>query len=212
MRCRLVEVEQGSDEWHELRAGKITASRLGDVIADPATKRYKGYMAELLKEMEGADPITVSDSPRWAEHGKQNEPMGIKAYEWKHEVDVVHDVFCISEEFDWLACSPDGLVLEDGEIVRGMELKCRSRLDTYIKSVTYVRDKGQAEPTYKPQLQGSMLVTGLDRWDYSNYLPLGHASKLYVQTTFADELYQKMLIDKALTFRAELMKRFGGLW
>lgn len=209
----LLRIEQGSDEWHDIRAGKITASRLGDVLANPSTKRYKQYMYELLKELEGEHPSTVSDSPRWAEHGKRYEMDGIRAYQWQQGEAVEHDVFCIHDEFEWFACSPDGLIVdENDQPKKGLELKCRSKMDTYLKAVMYVRKNGQPEPVYKPQLQGSMLVTGLKQWDYANYIPLAAKSKLYATTVHADALYQAKIMDKALSFRAELLRRFNGIW
>ena len=55
-----IEVEQRSEEWHQLRLGKITASKFKDVLASPATKEAREagelsasamtYMLELLAE------------------------------------------------------------------------------------------------------------------------------------------------------------------
>ena len=44
-------IEQGSEEWHQQRLGKITASRVSDVMAKTKTgygASRKNYMMELL--------------------------------------------------------------------------------------------------------------------------------------------------------------------
>jgi hypothetical protein len=53
MDCRIVEVQQGSDEWLDLRRTRITCSRLADVMAKKDTKRYIKYREEKVKELLG---------------------------------------------------------------------------------------------------------------------------------------------------------------
>ena len=105
MDCRIIKVKQGSDEWLELRRTRITVSRLADVMAKKDTKRYTKYRSEKIKELNGHKG--VEETPEWAAHGKENEPRALAAYEYKFEVEVEHNVFLISNKYDWLSCSPD---------------------------------------------------------------------------------------------------------
>ena len=62
MDCRIVKVEQGSDEWLALRRSRVTASRLADVMAKPDTKRYQKYRREKVLELLGNTDRTGSGS------------------------------------------------------------------------------------------------------------------------------------------------------
>jgi len=169
MDCRIVAVEQGSDEWDELRRNRVTCSRLADVMAKPTTKRYKQYQNEKVKELLGYRH--VEESPEWARHGRENEPKAIAAYEWKYEVDVEHDLFLISDKHDWLAGSPDLLHLPNYD--EGGEIKCRALFKNYRKYRDIaVKNDGttRAVPAEnRHQVQGHMMLTGFDWWWFINY-------------------------------------------
>ena len=83
-------MDQGSQEWKEIRLGKVTASRVADVIAKTKAgwgASRKSYMAQLISEtLTGvpADSFT-SDAMR---HGIDTEPLARKAYEFAKDVDV----------------------------------------------------------------------------------------------------------------------------
>ena len=178
MDCRIVRVEQGSDEWLALRRSRITASRLGDVMAGKDTKRYKKYQREKVLELLGNE--NVEEAPEWARHGRENEPKAIAGYEWKYGVDVEHNVFLISKKYDWLGASPDMLHImeqeeetDEDEYDDGGEIKCRALFKNYKE----VRDQAERYKGMKMsvpacdrhQIQGNMWVTGWNRWWYVNY-------------------------------------------
>ena len=59
IRCKLIEVEQGSAEWKDLRRGRITASRMADVLADQIIPCHADQMAlahvtQLMKDIGNA--------------------------------------------------------------------------------------------------------------------------------------------------------------
>lgn len=169
MDCKVITVEQGSDEWLDLRRCRITASRLGDVCAKPDTKRYRQYRKEIVLELLGN--TNVEESPEWARHGRENEPRALAGYEWKTGIDVAHDLFLISKQYDWLACSPDFLHLPDYD--QGGEVKCRALYKNYRQFRALAEEhEGNyraAPASDRRQIQGAMWVTGLDWWWYVNY-------------------------------------------
>jgi hypothetical protein len=174
MACKVIHVEQGTDEWDALRRTRITASRLGDVLAKPNTKRHIGYKQEITLELLGH--THVEDNPEWFRHGREMEPDALRLYQLRYEVDVIHDIFLIHPEYDWLAASPDAAQVTDDIISDGMELKCRKLYKNYRKAIQRAKKfagKGDylaiPEPVYQPQIQGSMWVSGLDTWWYTNY-------------------------------------------
>lgn len=173
MDCRIIKVEQGSDEWLALRRSRITASRLGDVMAGKDTKRYRNYRREIVLELLGNE--NVEGSPEWARHGRENEPKAIAGYEWKYNVDVEHNVFLIHNEYDWLGASPDMLHTTEAEdeYDDGGEIKCRALFKNYKARRTQARlyeGQTQAIPACdRHQVQGNMWLTGWSRWWYVDF-------------------------------------------
>ena len=234
MDCRIIRVEQGSDEWLDLRRSRITASRLGDVMAAPETKRYQKYRKEKVLELLGHR--NVEESPEWARHGRENEPKAIAGYEWKYNVDVEHNVFLIHNEYDWLGASPDMLhitlkepmnPLEDGEIVfdemvdeydDGGEIKCRAMFNNYKKA----RDQAErhkyttmAVPACdRHQIQGNMWLTGWSRWYYVNFyigdnLEGGLTQKIHRVEYARDQKFIDAMEVRCLKFMKECYERAG---
>lgn len=214
MDCRIISVEQGSDEWLDLRRNRITCSRLADVMAKPETKRYKQYQAEKIKEMLGHRH--VEETPEWAHHGKENEPRAIGAYEWRYELDTEHDVFLVSSEHDWLAGSPDMLHLPDYD--EGLEIKCRALYKNYRKYRNLAEQFDgtirACPPENRHQVQGFMMLTGFQRWGYVNYyigsnLEGGIAQKLHRVWIPRDDKLIAAMKAKAEEFIAECYEEAG---
>lgn len=212
--CRIVTVEQGSEEWFELRRTRITCSRLADVMANPKTKRFQNYRQEKVLELLGHK--FVEDNPEWAQHGKENEPRAIAGYEFKYGTDVEHDAFLISDKYDWLGGSPDLLHLPDyGD---GGEIKCRALFKNYKKYRTLAElHKGTTKACpaeNRHQVQGFNMLTGFRRWYYINYyigddLEGGLTQKIHrVAIPRDNALIEKMEV-RCLEFMNECYKRAG---
>jgi len=159
MDCEVVHVESRSDEWRSLRHGRITASRLGDVMARKDTKRYRRYQTQIVLENAGA--VFADKNEPWFEHGRDMEPRAIDAARYKFGWEIRTDIFLIHHKYDWLGCSPDGMI---NDMREGVEFKCRKVYQEYIK----VREKG-LEASHRFQVQAAMWLTGLDSWWYLNY-------------------------------------------
>jgi len=238
MDCKIIRVEQGSDEWLELRRCRITASRLADVMADPKTKRYKKYQREKVLELLGN--TNVEESPEWARHGRENEPKAIAGYEWRYEVDVEHNVFLISKEYDWLGGSPDmlhiagekedmregesttefeeRLAIGEDEYDDGGEIKCRAMFKNYKaardQAERYKGMKLSVPACDRHQLQGNMWLTGWNRWWYVNFyigdnLEGGLTQKIHRVAYARDQKLIDAMEIRCLKFMAECYERAG---
>ena len=225
MDCKIVKVEQGSDEWLALRRSRITASRLADVMAAPDTKRYKQYQREKILELLGN--TNVEESPEWARHGRENEPKAIAGYEWRYEVDVEHNVFLISKEYDWLGGSPDMLhIVEQApedtdypdEYDDGGEIKCRAMFKNYKaardQAERYKGMKLSVPACDRHQLQGNMWLTGWNRWWYVNFyigdnLEGGLTQKIHRVAYARDQKLIDAMEIRCLKFMAECYERAG---
>ncbi len=227
MDCKIVKVEQGSDEWLALRRSRITASRLADVMAGTDTKRYKKYQREKILELLGN--TNVEESPEWARHGRENEPKAVAGYEWRYEVDVEHNVFLIHKEYDWLGGSPDMLhIVESGEGLPvdpeaqeyddGGEIKCRAMFKNYKaardQAERYKGMKLSVPACDRHQLQGNMWLTGWDRWWYVNFyigdnLEGGMTQKIHRVAYARDQKLIDAMEIRCLKFMAECYERAG---
>lgn len=183
-------------------------------MAKPTTKRYQQYQREKIREMLGHRH--VEETPEWAQHGKQHEGRAIGAYEWKFELDVEHDVFLISDKYDWLGGSPDGLHLPDYD--EGLEVKCRALYKNYRK-FRAMAEKFEGTIRACPaenrhQVQGNMMLTGFDRWRLVNYyigsdLEGGMTQKLHATWIPRDQKLIDQMEERCKSFIAECYEEAG---
>lgn len=101
------DIEQGTKEWQDLRRGKITGTKLCDVMGTKAA--YESLVAELIAE-EGTEQIKVTRSTAAMERGTAEEVFARKAYADKFGVRVEQVTMLFSEKYPWLGVSPDGMV------------------------------------------------------------------------------------------------------
>lgn len=196
---------QGTEDWFNARKGKITCSRLGDVLASPKTQRYREYMQQLIDERLGA-PIF----PDWKgeylyaiRRGKDLERQAIGLYELMYQVDVDRPGFILSTDIPQFGGSPDLLVNADG----GGEVKVALGEKTHHKRL----EQGM-EAKHKPQVQGLMMVTGRKWWDFISYCPLMNGKdKIFVQRIDRDEDYIVELRKAVIEFNRECNERLNLL-
>ncbi len=184
-------MEQKSDEWKDARRGKITASRFGDVLASPTTKRYQGYMEDLKNELMGVPDFDDDEKP-WFQHGIEWEDEARGMYEWEQDIDVEEVGIIMHPEYDFISGSPDGLIGKDG----GIEIKSRKSLTQHTKS-----EKAGIDSQYKPQVQGYLWITGRKWWDFvSYYKSESGKTLLHVHRVDPDKKYHQKLKLACLDF------------
>lgn len=188
------DIEQGSDEWLNLRLGMITASKFKDVIAGGQGKTRKSYMYQLAAESitgENADSFT-NEYMQW---GTETEPQARAMYELD-TASTVESVAFITMDGRNIGISPDGLIGDN----KGIEIKCpktSTQIETYLS--------GKMPSIHKAQVQGSMWVTGFDTWDFVSFDPRINGKASYFKTTVErDEDYINELAEKCFKFEREL--------
>jgi putative phage-type endonuclease len=161
---RTVSEEQLTPEWFAARCGKVTASRLGDLMAvtksGPAASR-QNYMAELIVERITGQPVErySNGAMLW---GTEHEPDAKAAYTFATGNEVLNVGFVPHPQIADSGASPDGLVLECGLI----EVKCPNTA-THIE--TLLSDTVAAKYVY--QMQWQMACTGRDWCDFVSFDP-----------------------------------------
>lgn len=160
------EVEQGTAEWHRMRAGVITASRVHDIIKKGRTKgSYSAarqvYMNELIAQVCTGllpDQLTAKQV-LW---GHENEPKALELYDPFEDKKINQIAFIYGLDMR-CGVSPDALVDDNG----GLEIKCPWTTSQYIDQLL----GGEPKPEYLTQMQYSMWLTGREYWDFANYDP-----------------------------------------
>lgn len=160
----MTDIIQGSAEWHALRLGKVTASRVADVIAKtksgPAASRAN-YMAQLVCERLTDEP-TETFTSKEMQWGTDQEPNARAAYEFRTDATVEETGFVAHPTIADSGASPDGIVAADGLI----EIKCPNTA-THIETLL-----GRAVPgKYITQIQWQLACTGRKWCDYVSFDP-----------------------------------------
>jgi len=159
------QIEQGSDEWFAARLGKVTASRIADMMATirsgaPAASRAN-YEAELIAErLTGQRAEGYTNAAM--QHGVETEPEARADYEFCTNQIVQEVGFIPHPVIEMAGASPDGLVGDNGLI----EIKCPNtakHLDTLLT--------GKVEGKYIKQMQFQMACTGREWCDFVSYDP-----------------------------------------
>lgn len=118
---KIIKTAQGSLEWQKARLAKITGTCLEEVMGTPLAQR--GLINFLLAE-EATEQAKVTRPTAEMERGTAEEVFAIKAFEKKLKKKVTKVGLCISDEFPWLAYSPDGLIKDkEGKFSEGVEVK-----------------------------------------------------------------------------------------
>ena len=200
-----MEIEQRTEEWFAARLGKVTASRVADVIAKTKTgysASRENYMAQLVVErltQTKAESYTNA-AMQW---GTDQEPFARAAYEAAQGVMVEEVGFVPHPSIEWAGASPDGLVGDDGLV----EIKCPNTA-TMIETLLSQKVPGK----YITQMQFQMACTGRQWCDFvsfDNRLP--EMFQLFVTRVPRDEVFIRLIEAEIVQFLAELDDKINKL-
>lgn len=197
-------IKQGTEEWHQIRLGKVTASRVADVMSKVKTGESAGrknYKMDLVVERLTNNPTSSFSSPsmQW---GTETEPLARMAYEAFTGVFVDQVAFCNHPTIKNFGCSPDG-VIGDGLI----EIKCPNT----ITHVDYLM-AGIPPAKYVPQMQTQMACTGAKWCDFVSFDPrLPLELQLFVVRLDRDEAYIHEIEEEVKQFLDEVEQIYSQL-
>lgn len=195
---------QQTPEWFAARLGRVTASRVADVVARTksgySTSRA-AYMAELICERltgKQADSFTNADMQR----GNELEPIARAMYEIETGRTVNEVGFIVHPTLEMAGASPDGLV-DDGLL----EIKC-PRPHVHLDYL-----EGQKPPAkYLPQMAWQCICTQRTWVDFASYCDaMPDDLQLFVVRYTPDVEYLKELEAEVTKFLEELEARMGKI-
>lgn len=158
------EIIQGTKEWFAERLGKVTASRVADILAKTKTgwgASRGNYASQLIIErLTGQKVESYSNAAmQW---GTETEPQARAAYEFQTG-NTVKEVGFINHPLIKLSgASPDGFVSDDGLI----EIKCPNSA-THIETLL----GAGIDKKYLLQMQWQLACTGRKWCDFVSFDP-----------------------------------------
>lgn len=197
--------EQRTDAWFAERAGKVTASRIADLMAKTRNgwgASRANYLAQLVAErLTGAvqDSFT-SAAMQW---GTDQEPAARAAYE-AHTGELVEEVgFVHHPDINNCGASPDGLVDVSGLV----EIKCPNTA-THIDTLL---GQGIADK-YVKQMQFQMACTGRQWCDFVSFDPrMPDDMQLHVERITRDDTAIEEIEQAVTDFLAEVDQKVSAL-
>ena len=190
--------EQRTEEWFAARLGKVTASRVADLVGKTKTgysATRDNYMAQLVVErltQTKAESYTNA-AMQW---GTDQEPFARAAYEAAQGVMVEEVGFVPHPSIEWAGASPDGLVGDDGLV----EIKCPNTA-TMIETLLSQKVPGK----YFIQMQFQLACTGRKWCDYVAFDPRMPAkAQMFVRRVDRDDEYIAHLEEEIAKFLVEV--------
>lgn len=202
---------QRNEAWFQERLGRVTASRIGDLMARTKTgwgASRANYMAELICERLTGVPTEGFQSAAML-RGIDLEPAALAAYCFDTDLSVDLVGFIPHPEIPDAGCSPDGLVGKDG-LVEVKVPNAATHIETLLTETVDLR--------YVRQMAFQMACTGRQWCDFVSYDPRMPAGmQMWVKRYERDDTAIKAIEVEVMTFLGELCdkvaalrQRFGG--
>lgn len=171
---------QRTPEWYALRCGKVTASRIGDLMATTRNgwgAPRKNYLREIVAERLTGRPV-IKRVPSMDARSDM-EPEARLAYEFYKGAEVDEIGFVEHPSISNAGASPDGFVGKDG----GIEIKCLNT-ENHIELLK----AGEIDAGYLLQVQFGMACSGRQWTDFVSYDPrLPEDLKVFLKRISRDE-------------------------
>jgi putative phage-type endonuclease len=197
-------MEQRTEEWFAARLGKVTASRVADVLAkikSGESASRKNYKMELVvQRLTGK--VGESFTNAAMEWGTEQEPFARMAYEAHTGTFVKEEGFVDHPTIEGFGCSPDGIV---GEGL--IEIKCPNTAN-HIETIL----ENKAPSKYIPQMQCQMACTGAKWCDFVSFDPrVPEDLQLFVVRVERDQEYIDSMEVEVKQFLSEVLDLFNQL-
>lgn len=211
-------IDQRSDAWFAERAGKITASRMHDVMlprdrepfksgprkgqAKPPPKALTDYAYQLAAERLTGRPRkqVKAAALQW---GQDVEPAAVASYQAETGEIVTMCGFITHPAHDFIGASPDFLVGDDG----GGEIKSPESSEVHLETLLV-----GLPPEHIEQIQGGLWVTGRQWWDFVSYHPdFPGDLRTYIERVPRDDRYIEQLEAACLQMEADVQEILSQL-
>ena len=184
-------VEQRSLDWHRLRIGSFTGSKIGDLMKSGRKKEQifgdvaMSYVFKVAAERM-LNPVFVNDDELFGQYIEQQQVYS-KAIIWGQEQeDNAKDLLmkknpeweladvssCKHDNIPHFAASPDAIIYDRKKLMIG-EIKCPS-VHTFVRYLVEINDAEslkKVQPDYFYQMQAEMACTNAESGIFVAYCP-----------------------------------------
>ena len=199
-----IDVKQNSDEWFDLRLGKITSSNFATIMANEGKEfgspAQKYARKKALERVTGKRDTTDSLKSGYLDRGHELEPEALKRYEKEELCSVSNGGFNVGEdEFKNLGDSPDGIILFDNGCV---EVKSVIP-ETHWKMV----ETGKFDLKHKWQNQGHLWLGKFKYCDCISFCPeMPEDKQILIEKQFLDYAMITRLSKRLVKFESLIKK------
>ncbi|UVO19554.1 lambda exonuclease family protein [Stutzerimonas stutzeri] len=157
-------MQQQTDEWFSARIGRVTASRVRDVMAKgrggaPSATRQNYMMQLLCERLTGKREEGFTSAAM--QRGNELEPIARMAYELYADAEVTESGLILHPQIEGFGASPDGLILTARG---GLEIKCPNTA-THVATL----QSGRHDPQYEWQMFAQMACAELEWVDFVTF-------------------------------------------
>lgn len=192
------DVQQGTEEWHDLRLGIPTASAMSCLLVNGKGEEGFGagaitYMHELIAERFTGAPAPFAGNFH-TERGHEDEPKAIAEYEEKHGTIVDQVTIVLNHGAGY---SPDGFVGNDGLI------ECKSKLGKFQVELL-LSDSVPKE--HEVQLQVGLWLSEREWIDFVSYC---EGMPTFEKRVYRDEVMIEKLAERTKVFNDLLQSKIN---
>ena len=184
-------VEQRSLDWHRLRIGSFTGSKIGDLMKSGRKKEQifgdvaMSYVFKVAAERM-LNPVFVNDDELFGQYIEQQQVYS-KAIIWGQEQEENAKDLLMRKNPEWelsdvssckhdtiphFAASPDAIIYDRKKLMIG-EIKCPS-VHTFVRYLVEIKDAEslkKVQPDYFYQMQAEMACTNAESGIFVAYCP-----------------------------------------
>jgi putative phage-type endonuclease len=191
-------IEQGSDEWFELRRGILTASKMNHILSPSRLEFSSGSDCKAHAFEIAAQRVSGFVEPEYMSgdmfRGKVDEPMARELYR-QHYGDVEEVAFITNDDYGFmLGYSPDGIVGDKG----GIEIKSRKQ-SLHVRTML----ENAVPRDHVLQCQTAMFVAG---WDWIDYVSYCAGLPIWIIRVEKDPIVQTAIYHAATAFDNQVNK------
>lgn len=177
---KVIPISQNSEEWMDFRRGKISGSKLKDLVVKRGSGKKMGFYQLLADRLE---EVTDYEDPR--DRGHRLEDEGLTEFESERSLVVNKDCGVWQSDINPdMIVSPDGGIEIDGEYVAAVEMKCLGGA-RHLQAVLENKVPGEY---WEQAIQYFVINEKLETLYFCFYHPLIPSRKLHVIELTRDQM------------------------
>lgn len=194
---------QGDDAWFKARCGKLTGSRMRDVLdrhkrTRAPNKARRELLETVVREIR-TGVVERIEPNEYMLHGTKLEPQARAMFEFMEDAEVEVPDFIEHPTVPYVGYSPDGLIVGADEII---EIKCPFFEHRHERTV----ESQKCPDDYYAQCQAGLWVTGRSLCKFISFYP---PRPLVIVPVPRDDAFINMLAEECSAFWREVQDRLG---